>query len=201
MRDVHPPLPDWLRRVLVTGGAAARGPDLSARIARAVAAGGATAVVLREKDLERDALVRLARDVVTAAPVPVIIAHRPAAVAPAGAAGVHLGWTSPSVSEARAQIPGDARIGVSVHSVEEGLARAAEGADYLFFGPVRATPKPHGPVTPLGYDPVASLAAAVSIPVVAIGGLGPADDDAVRGTGAAGWAAIRAFGATGERAS
>ena len=83
-------------------------------------------------------------------------------------------------------------IGVSVHDVEEGVARAAEGADYLFMGPVSSTPKEH-PIPPIGLAPVGTLAERVSVPVVGIGGLGPDDLPGLRAAGASGVAAIRAF--------
>lgn len=152
----------------------------------------ATLVVLREKDLPADRLRALAEELVAKSPVPVVVAHRPEVARDARAAGVHLGWSSPGVGEAKAMLNADALVGVSVHDVDEGVERAREGADYLFMGPVETTPKTP-PQPPIGLEPVRALAARVRIPVVAIGGLRFDDLSRVRATGAAGIAAIRAF--------
>lgn len=152
----------------------------------------ATLIVVREKDLDDALLTEAVGAVLDRTDVPVVVAHRPEVAAETGAAGVHLGWTSGSVAEAREKLEPHALVGVSVHDVNEGLSRAADGADYLFLGPVQATPKSHA-VAPIGWAPIEELASRVSIPVVAIGGLGLQDLVSARAAGAAGIAAIRAF--------
>lgn len=178
--------------VLVTNRDQLHGRPLVEAIVDGAVRHSATLIVLREKDLDPRDLLPLATELVASASVPVVVAHRPEVARDAGAAGVHLGWSSPSIREARAVLNAGALVGVSVHDVDEGVERAREGADYLFMGPVSATPK-SGPATPIGLEPVRELAAQVEVPVVAIGGLGLDDLPRVRATGAAGIAAIRAF--------
>ncbi|MAG56902.1 MAG: thiamine phosphate synthase [Planctomycetes bacterium] len=182
-----------LRRVLVTQRALLGERPLAPTILDAARRGAATAILLREKDLDDGVLFELARALVVHATVPVVLAHRPDLARDAGCAGVHLGWNSPSIQEARKFLEPGAVVGVSVHDVNEGVVSTAEGADYLFCGPVRPTPKAHGPVEPIGFSPLRELAARTSVPVVGIGGLTPADEEEVMATGAAGFAAIRAF--------
>ncbi len=73
------------------------------------------------------------------------------------------------------------------------FARLTEGADYVFFGPVFATPSkvPFG--APHGSAKLAEVCRAVSIPVIAIGGITLENARACRDAGAAGIAAIRLF--------
>ena len=151
-----------------------------------------TMIVVREKDLEIAALEELVEAVMARVHVPVIVAHRPEVARAVGAAGAHLGWSSPGIADTRRILEPGALIGVSVHGVDEGVQRADQGADYLFFGPVRETPKTT-PRAAIGFEPVAALASRVPIPVVAIGGLTSGDLPAARSAGAAGIAAIRSF--------
>jgi thiamine-phosphate diphosphorylase len=162
-------------------------------VAGLVSRSDVTLVVVREKDLPDVALLRLLADLIPSVPVPVVVAHRPDLARQSGAAGVHLGWNSPSIQDAREILEPGALVGVSVHDVDEGRGRALDGADYLFLGPVRDSPKSHGAVPPIGFEPLRELARQVSIPVIAIGGLTPADEPAVLERGCAGWAAIRSF--------
>jgi thiamine-phosphate pyrophosphorylase len=179
-------------RVLVTSRGNLSGDQLVENIVHATTHHAATLIVLREKDLKPRQLLTLAKDLVASTSVPVVVAHCPDVARDAGAAGVHLGWSSPRVREARAVLNAGKLVGVSVHGVEEGVQRVREGADYLFMGPVNTTPKSR-PIAPLGLEPIRELVARVGVPVVAIGGLGPDDVPRVRSTGAAGIAAIRAF--------
>lgn len=115
----------------------------------------------------------------------------------ANAAGIHLGEKSlplGAVAEwRRSSGRRDFLIGVSCHSLE--AARAAElgGADYVFFGPVFATPSKAAFGPPQGLDRLREVCAAVKIPVVAIGGVNLENARACLDAGAAGIAAIRLF--------
>lgn len=115
----------------------------------------------------------------------------------ANAAGVHLGEQSlplEIVAEWRrsAGRP-DFMIGVSTHSLE--AARAAEkgGADYIFFGPVFATPSKAQYGEPQGIARLREVCPAVGIPVLAIGGVNLENAVECIAAGAAGIAAIRLF--------
>ena len=85
--------------------------------------------------------------------------------------GVHLPANSHSISDVRKFLGPKKTIGVSVHSLDEGIAKAKEGADYLTLGAIFPTKKedPNHPV--IGLDTLKKLTNIVSIPVVAIGGI------------------------------
>ena len=87
-----------------------------------------------------------------------------------GADGVHVGQDDMSVAEARAQIGADAVVGKSTHSLAQAIAAASEGADYIGFGPLFATPtKPD--YKPIGLEGIAEAHQRVSIPIFCIGGI------------------------------
>ena len=65
----------------------------------------------------------------------------------------------------------DFLIGVSCHSLESASAAARGGADYIFFGPVFATPSKAAFGAPQGVERLREVCASVEIPVLAIGGL------------------------------
>ena len=83
-------------------------------------------------------------------------------------------------------------LGRSVHSVEAARRDAQEGADYLVFGPVFPTTS-HPGRPALGLAALAEVAAAVPVPVLAIGGIDAETARACREAGAAGFAAIGYF--------
>ena len=108
----------------------------------------------------------------------------------AGARGVHLGRGSLPVEAAR-RLEAGWWIGKSVHDLDEAQAAQAEGADYLFLGPVFATAT-HPDREPLGLGLLRAVAK-LGMPVVAIGGVTPERVRDVRAAGAYGIAAIRAI--------
>lgn len=83
--------------------------------------------------------------------------------------GVHLGQEDLPLREAR-RIMGRRIIGISTHSREEAVDAAAGGADYIGFGPVFPT-RTKDAGEPRGLDMLRGIRAAVSLPVVAIGGI------------------------------
>jgi thiamine-phosphate pyrophosphorylase len=84
-------------------------------------------------------------------------------------------------------------LGVSCHSVEGVKSAARDGASYVFFGPVFATPSKAGMGKPQGVAGLAEACRSVSIPVLAIGGITLENAAACIKAGAAGIAAIRLF--------
>src|SRR5216684_1788056 len=84
-------------------------------------------------------------------------------------------------------------IGASCHSLDAVRSVASGGADYLFFGPIFATPSKAGFGAPQGLERLAEVCRAVSIPVLAIGGITLANASACLAAGASGIAAIRLF--------
>lgn len=83
-------------------------------------------------------------------------------------------------------------LGVSVHHAGEIQQAERLAADYLFLGPLAATPS-HPDQPGLGWEAWARLARSSRLPVYALGGLGPADLTRARAAGAVGIAGIRAF--------
>ena len=111
----------------------------------------------------------------------------------ADADGVHLKSASIPTALVRRQVPAAFVVGQSVHSVDEARIAAAEGADYLIFGTVFPSgSKPPGHRT-AGLDALAAVAAAVQIPVLAIGGISLNTVAAAAEAGAGGVAAIGLF--------
>jgi thiamine-phosphate diphosphorylase len=92
----------------------------------------------------------------------------------AGVDGAHLTERAPAVADARAILGGERWIGASVHDEVGARRRAAEGADFLVAGPLGEVP---GKGTPLGAAGLGRLvAAAVGIPVLALGGVRTRED-------------------------
>jgi len=166
---------------------------LAARLARA----GVDWIQIREKDLGARALLALVSAVIAQAGSAQVVVNARLDVALAGgAAGVHLGEASLPVAAARdfcRQRAPALRIGKSCHSLEDALAAEREGADYVFFGPVYATPSKAAYGEPQGIENLEQVARQLGIPVIAIGGITPENAAACIRAGARGVAAIRWF--------
>jgi 8-oxo-dGTP diphosphatase len=93
-------------------------------------------------------------------------------------------------------VPDDVTLSAACHSATELQAAQALGCDFALLGHVRETPS-HPGRAPLGWGAFADLREGVSIPLYAIGGLGPDDIATARMHGAQGIAAVRAFCAAG----
>ena len=114
------------------------------------------------------------------------------------AGGVQLGEKSFPPQEARRLVRAlhrekDFLIGVSCHSLEAAKKAEQAGADYIFFGPVFATPSKAAFGAPQGLERLAEVCRAVSIPVLAIGGVTLENSAACLSAGVSGIAAIRLF--------
>jgi thiamine-phosphate pyrophosphorylase len=84
--------------------------------------------------------------------------------------GVHVGQDDDSIEVARQKAGREVLMGKSTHSREQALAARAEGADYIGFGPIFATPtKPDYP--PIGLSDIKNVHRDVSIPIFCIGGI------------------------------
>jgi len=88
---------------------------------------------------------------------------------------------------------GDFLVGKSCHSVEAAIWTEQRGADYIFFGPIFATPSKAAYGVPQGVERLAEVCRAVSMPVVAIGGINLTNAGACLGAGASGIAGIHLF--------
>jgi thiamine-phosphate pyrophosphorylase len=156
----------------IVDGSANRSP---LELVSAFVRGGAAVVQLRLKRAGAGELLRIAREarkLCAGAGALLVINDRPDVARLAEADGVHLGQDDLPWQAARAVVGPQALVGVSTHSDDE--IDAAQGADYVGFGPVFVTaskgdstlPPPHG---------IEGLRRAVrrsKAPVVAIGGIG-----------------------------
>ncbi len=157
-----------------------------------VLAAGVRWVMVREKDLPEAELILLTQAIVERARRvgALVVVNTWASVAAAcGADGVHLPQGR-SVAEARRVVGPDRWVGVSAHSLEEARRAAEAGADYITLSPIfPPTSKPgYGP--PLGLETLRAVARALSIPVIALGGITPENARACREAGAAGIAIL-----------
>jgi thiamine-phosphate pyrophosphorylase len=171
-------------------------------IARAAAAanGGATCIQLRLKEVSARDLAGIARELVRAVSVPVIVNDRADVAIAAGAAGVHLGIDDVPPGAVRAFAPEGFIIGVSVGSDDE--VENSAGADYAGIGPVFHTGTKSDAGHPIGADEFKRLAVATGLPSIAIGGITALNANIVMDAGAAGVAVVSAiFGATDPRSA
>ena len=167
---------------------------------RCAAAAGADWIQIRERDLEARSLVELARFAAAetrATSARVFVNDRLDVALAAAAAGVHLGEKSlpleTVVEWRRSAGRSDFLIGVSCHSLESARAAGRGGANFIFFGPVFATPSKMAYGPPQGIERLREVCASLEIPVLAIGGVNLENARACIAAGAAGVAAIRLF--------
>ncbi len=168
---------------------AAAAPDA----ARAMCEGGVDILQLRAKghmEGEIQALGERLLPIAEGAGVPLIINDFPELVPAIGAHGAHVGQDDRSVADARwragralaDEVPPPI-IGKSTHSVEQAVAAQSEGADYIGFGPLFATPtKPGRPA--IGLEDLGKVHELVKIPIFCIGGVKVENLDRVRAAGA-----------------
>jgi thiamine-phosphate pyrophosphorylase len=167
---------------------------------RNAAAAGIDWVQIREKNLETRALADLARLAVAASRgtrTKILVNDRMDIALATGAAGVHLGETSlplETVAEWR-RSAGRAEflIGASCHSLEAAQKVESAGADYIFFGPIFATPSKAAFGAAQGIERLREVCRSVRIPVLAIGGITVENAHSCFAVGTAGVAAIRVF--------
>jgi thiamine-phosphate pyrophosphorylase len=142
------------------------------RVAREMIAGGVDVIQLRAKNHSFAEISRFAaelRSLTRDGAIPLIINDH-AEIAREVGEGVHLGQDDLAIAEAREVMGRDRVVGRSTHSVTQARQAAAEGADYIGFGPLFATPtKPD--YVPIGLRDIATVHAEISIPIFCIGGI------------------------------
>lgn len=145
-----------------------------AAIVQKLLAGGARWIQVREKELGAGEVLKQAREAATIAHKAggiVIVNDRVDVAMMAEADGVHLGRDDLPAVEARKLMGEKAIVGVSTHSVEEGIAAARLPIDYVAIGPVFATTTKKDVERVVGVEAVRRLSEAIDLPVVAIGGI------------------------------
>lgn len=192
--------PACLRLMLVTDRPMARGRSLVEVVAAAVA-GGVTSVQLREKTADTRRFVELARDLdalLRPLGVPLWINDRIDVALAAGIDHVHVGQSDMTPADVRRLMGPTAVIGLSITRPEELVAEDLAPVDCLGVGPVFATATKSDAAPALGLDGLAAIRRAGGLPVVAIGGIGPAEVAAVRATGVEGVAVVSAIMAAAD---
>ena len=151
-------------------------------------------IQVRERDLETAQLAAVVADFVRASQgsgTRVVVNDRLDVALACGAPGVHLRHDSLPAAAARTITPPGFLIGRSVHDVAEAVE--AGPVDYLIAGTVFPTPSKPGGSPLIGLDGLAAIVQAVTVPVLAIGGITAGRLDEVAATGAAGVAGIGLF--------
>lgn len=155
--------------------------------------GGADIIQLRAKGFSEHDIEELGnrvQPIIAQAGVPFIINDHPELVPSIGADGAHVGQDDFTVSDARwragralADEAPQPIIGKSTHSVEQAVAAAAEGAEYIGFGPLYPTPTKAGRPA-IGLSDIARVHELVKIPIFCIGGIKLENLDEVLAAGA-----------------
>ena len=148
--------------------------------------GGIDILQIRAKQTDKSIVAALAEEIhALTAPlgVPLILNDHPDLLRDVPAEGAHVGQDDLTVAEARAAAGRPVIIGKSTHSIAQACAAAEEGADYLGFGPLFATPtKPGRPA--IGLQDIAAVHELVSVPIFCIGGIKSGNLAQVRDAGA-----------------
>ena len=162
-------------------------------VEKAVAA-GVRLVQLRAKALGEAELTRLGREVVArcrTAGAQVLVNGPPALVERTGADGIHLSGERLRACDGR-PLGREYWVAASCHGADELASACRLPVDFAVVSPVRPTAShPDAPV--LGWAGFRGLAESSTVPIYALGGVGPADVAQARACGGQGVAAIRAL--------
>lgn len=180
---------------MVTDRSWLRGRSFKEVLKEALSAGGINCVQLREKHAapeEKEVLAREAQALCAQAGIPFLIDDDVELALRIGADGVHIGQDDIPCAEARRALGDRAIIGVTAKTLEQAREAEAEGADYLGVGAVFPTSTKQDTWT-IDHEVLRQICAAVSIPVVAIGGIAADNAQELEGTGIAGIAVVSAI--------
>jgi thiamine-phosphate pyrophosphorylase len=149
--------------------------------------GGAVAIQYRDKSGDgprRHAAASALCEICRRRQVPLIVNDDVALASAVGASGAHVGRDDTALGAARARLGPDAIIGVSCYgSVEQAVEAARQGADYVAFGRFFPSSTKPGAV-PCSREVLEQARDAVSVPVVAIGGITPENGAVLLAAGA-----------------
>lgn len=156
---------------------------------------GVTFVQLREKNLGFNEFVELAKEIKIITDkynVPYVINDNVEVALACNANGVHVGQSDMEASNVREKIGKDKILGVSVRNVEQAILAENKGADYIGVGAVFPTSTKLD-ASDVDFDTLKSICNAVSIPVVAIGGINKDNILKLSGSGVNGVAVVSAI--------
>lgn len=157
--------------------------------------GGATFIQLREKNLDQEHFLEEAKELKKLCAeykVPFVINDNVDIALEIDADGVHVGQSDMEAGDVRAKLGPDKIIGVSAQTVEQALLAEKHGADYLGVGAVFPTGSKDDAVE-VSHETLKAICKAVSIPVIAIGGITVDNTSSLAGTGICGIAVISAI--------
>ena len=183
-------------RYYITDRVAAGGEANLLRYVERAVQDGVERIQVREKDLCARELCHLVRSIVGLARpngTQVLVNSRLDVALACGADGVHLTGNSVSAKILRRVAPSDFVIGVSTHSLDELRAAVQEGADFAVFGPIFPVVSKPGYESHVGLAGLREAVNAVTIPVIALGGVTLENSVGCKRVGAAGVAGISMF--------
>ena len=157
--------------------------------------GGVTFLQLREKELDEEHFLEEARELQKLCreyQVPFVINDNVDIAAAINADGVHVGQSDMEVGDVRAKLGPDKIIGVTAKTVEQAVLAQERGADYLGVGAVFHTDS-KADAKEISFDTLKDICKAVSIPVIAIGGITEENVRELAGSGICGIAVISAI--------
>jgi thiamine-phosphate pyrophosphorylase len=157
--------------------------------------GGVTFVQIREKNIPFDKYVTLGKEIKKVTDkyhVPYVINDDVDVAIACGADGVHVGQQDMEASDVREKIGKDMILGVSVQTVKQALLAEEKGADYLGVGAVFSTSTKLD-ADAVSFETLKAICKAVSIPVVAIGGISKETIMKLKGSGIDGVAVVSAI--------
>lgn len=170
-----------------------KGRSLADAVEEALRA-GVTFLQLREKDLDYASFLELAREIKGITDkygIPYVINDKVEVAMAVGADGVHVGQDDMAPEDVRKIIGPDKILGVSAQTVGQALLAEKKGADYIGVGSIFPTStKPDADV--VSFDTLKAICEAVSIPVVAIGGINKDNAMRLSGSGIDGIAVVSA---------
>ena len=171
-----------------------RGETLYAQVEKTLK-GGATFIQLREKQLDDASFLEEAvqlKELCRRYRVPFVINDNVEIAHAMDADGVHVGQSDMEAGNVRAKLGPDKIIGVSAQTVEQAVLAEQRGADYLGVGAVFPTGSKDD-ADDVSHDTLRAICEAVSIPVIAIGGISRQNIMELSGTGICGVAVISAL--------
>ncbi len=157
--------------------------------------GGVTFLQLREKQLDNEHFLQEAKELKALCRkynVPFVINDNVDIALAMDADGVHVGQSDMEADDVRAKLGPDKIIGVSAQTVEQAVLAEKRGADYLGVGAVFATSSKDD-ADDVSYETLKAICEAVSIPVIAIGGITKENAPELAGSGICGVAVISAI--------
>ncbi len=157
--------------------------------------GGATFVQLREKNLDREVFLAEAKEIQKLCKeygVPFVVNDEVSIAKDIDADGVHVGQSDMEAMDVRKILGPDKIIGVSAQTVEQAIIADKHGADYLGVGAVFTTGSKDD-ADDVSHETLKAICEAVSIPVIAIGGITKDNVAELAGSGICGVAVISAI--------